>query len=107
MSRELEHRVADIVLNIEAEMRRMSLWSAQKPEDNRLQSQLPFCYDSLTVEQWLQWIFIPRMKRMLEQNLDLPAKCDIHPYAEEFLAHRSEDTVKLLALIKEFDDLFC
>jgi uncharacterized protein YqcC (DUF446 family) len=99
-------KAAEILLEIEAEMRRISLWSEQKPADDKLSSELPFCYDTLAVEQWLQWIFIPRMRRILEQNLDLPTKCDIHPYAEEFLTDRAQDTVQLLALIKRFDELF-
>ena len=46
------------------------------------------------------------MYLILNQNMELPRKCEIHPYAEEFLADHSADTVQLLALIKEFDDLF-
>jgi uncharacterized protein YqcC (DUF446 family) len=46
------------------------------------------------------------MKHILDQDLDLPPKSNIHPYAEEFLTDRPEDTVQLLALIKEFDHMF-
>lgn len=102
----MEQRIAELVFKIEVEMRRISLWSVEKPENHMIQSQLPFCCDSLTVEQWLQWVFLPRMKHILVQDLDLPTKSDIHPYAEEFLMDRPQDTVQLLSLIKEFDDLF-
>jgi len=87
-------------------MRRVSLWSDEKPENRLLDSPLPFSYDTLTVEQWLQWIFLPRMRQILKNNLELPVKCAIHPYAEEFLTGHGEDTVQLLALIKQFDNLF-
>jgi uncharacterized protein YqcC (DUF446 family) len=99
-------KVAEILLKIEAEMRRISLWSEQKPSASRLQSSLPFCYDALTVEQWLQWILLPRMRHIIEQDLDLPERSDIYPYAEEFLSNNREDTIQLLALIKAFDELF-
>jgi uncharacterized protein YqcC (DUF446 family) len=99
-------QVAEILLNIEAEMRRISLWSTQRPAGDKLHSLLPFCYDTLTIEQWLQWILLPRMRHILEQDLDLPEQSDIHPYAEEFLTDRPADTLQLLRLIKQFDELF-
>jgi uncharacterized protein YqcC (DUF446 family) len=55
--------------------------------------------------QWLQWILLSRIRRILKRDLDLPAQSDIHSYAEEFLTDRREDTLQLPTLIKPFDEL--
>ena len=33
-------------------------------------------------EEWLQWIFIPRMSALLESRADLPSQIAISPYLE-------------------------
>ena len=86
-------------------MRRLGMWERDPPRPEALASTQPFCFDTLTFEQWLQWIFIPRMKRILEQGLALPRQSDIHPLAEEVFSGYSADTHALLGLIKTFDEL--
>ena len=38
---------------IEAELKEQGLWSAQEPGMEALASQLPFCIDTLSFQQWL------------------------------------------------------
>ena len=42
----------------------------------------PFCYDTLELEQWLQFIFLGRMREILGQVDALPESCAIYPYIE-------------------------
>lgn len=101
---EIKHQIADLLLLIEAELRRLQLWEQQPPALARLQSPTPFCADTLDISQWLQWIFVPRMITIVEQGLPLPQQCDIHSYAEETLQRAtSSDTTTLLRLLREFD----
>jgi len=86
-------------------MRRLGLWTREPPRPEALASRQPFCYDTLAFEQWLQWVFIPRMKRILEQGLELPQDSDIRPLAEEVFSRYSADTSALLGLIRAFDEL--
>jgi uncharacterized protein YqcC (DUF446 family) len=96
----------DTLLEImQREMQRIGIWESMTPPPADLASNQPFCYDTLHVGQWLQWIFIPRMKAIIEHGAPLPLRCDIHPYAEESLARYTIDTVKLLSLIREIDGL--
>ncbi|ARU05498.1 hypothetical protein CCO03_13110 [Comamonas serinivorans] len=67
---------------LEAEMQAAGLWDATPPSDEALQSSVPFMFDTLRIEQWLQWVFVPRMHALLDAQAALPAKCDIHPLAE-------------------------
>lgn len=97
--------IADIIFCMEKEMRRLGLWAREPPRPEALASKQPFCYDTLAFEQWLQWVFIPRMKRILEQGLAVPQDSDIYPLAEEVFSRSSADTRALLDLIRAFDEL--
>ena len=64
--------LAEQLLLIERELRLQNWWSEQPPMSEALASQQPFCVDTLAFEQWLQWIFLPRMKQLLESAAALP-----------------------------------
>lgn len=98
-------RVAEHLLLIERELLLLGWWTAQPPAEEALSSQQPFCVDTLAFEQWLQWIFLPRMKQIIEQNEPLPAVSAIKEMGEMAFAGRSEQTGGLLELLGAFDQL--
>ena len=53
--------IAQTLRAITAEMQRQSLWQDQPPTAEQLGSKLPFCVDTLTFVQWLQWVMFPRL----------------------------------------------
>lgn len=63
------------------------LWQATSPAATALASTQPFCLDTLSATEWLQWIFIPRMQALLEANAPLPKEIAISPYLEEALKY--------------------
>lgn len=67
---------------LEAEMRAASLWGGQPPSPEALASTMPFMYDTLKVEQWLQWVFVPRMHALIDAQAALPTSCSVQPLAE-------------------------
>jgi uncharacterized protein YqcC (DUF446 family) len=93
-----------VVDGLEAELRRMRLWEHEPPSDTQLSSTQPFCVDTLALSQWLQWLLIPRMRRILAGDGELPTKSAISPYAEDCFEHL-EDPSALLVLIERFDRL--
>ncbi|MCQ4296674.1 YqcC family protein [Pseudomonas stutzeri] len=95
--------VAQQLLLIERELRALGLWSAEPPPEEALVSVEPFCVDTLRFEQWLQWIFLPRMKAIVESDLPLPAASDICAMAE--VAYREARAVSLLEALRDFDVL--
>lgn len=97
-------RSAELLLEIEAEMRRIGLWEQEAPSAEALASTLPFCCDSLSFAQWLQFIFLPRMKIMLEAGAVLPSQCGLAPMAEESFRFVEINTVKISALLRQVDD---
>ncbi|AHY44043.1 pseudouridine synthase [Stutzerimonas decontaminans] len=95
--------VAQQLLLIERELRVLALWSVEPPAPEALASVEPFCVDSLRFEQWLQWIFLPQMKTIVESGLPLPAASGICAMAE--VAYREAKVVGLLEALRAFDRL--
>lgn len=89
---------------LEEALRSGGLWSSRAPAPNALQSVLPFCVDTLTLEQWLQFVFLPQMRSLLASGAALPAECSIAPMAEQAFAdypNPLSDVVRILTSIDE------
>jgi uncharacterized protein YqcC (DUF446 family) len=97
--------VAEQLLLIERELRLLGWWEMQPPSAQALSSQEPFCVDTLAFEQWLQWIFLPRMKQMLEAGAALPSVSGIQPMAEQVYGGQAKKARELIKLLGEFDQL--
>lgn len=97
--------LADQLLLIERELRLLGWWSAVAPAVERLASVEPFCVDTLAFEEWLQWIFLPRMKDIIERGEGLPSACSTRPMAEMAWAVEGARVAVLLGLLEEFDRL--
>jgi len=97
--------LADHLLLIERELRLQGWWSEEPPSTEALASQEPFCVDSMEFEQWLQWIFLPRMKQIIEQDLPLPNASGILAMSEMVYAGRAQQSRGLNRLLAEFDEL--
>ncbi|OZG72597.1 hypothetical protein BTA51_15325 [Hahella sp. CCB-MM4] len=90
---------------MEAELRRLDMWSSQPPSPEALASQQPFCIDTLEFHEWLQFILISRMKVIIEADAPLPQASGILPMAEERYKQELEQVDALLDVIRRFDDL--
>jgi len=94
-----------VIDGLESTLRAADEWEDQPPPQRLLSSSQPFCYDTLTFQQWLQWQMIPRMRHILENYEELPESSAILPYAEEFVPQGAEHGRELLRLIERFDTL--
>lgn len=97
--------LAEQLLLIEGELRQQGWWGATPPTAAALASEQPFAVDSMAFEQWLQWLFLPRMQQILACGAQLPSTSGIRPMAEMVLAERANQARDLLALLGEFDRL--
>lgn len=98
-----ETDVAALLDALQAELERVDQWEPAPPPPEALASPLPFAVDTLRFSQWLQWIFIPRTRALLDAHGRLPLKSAILPMAEEALAETDWDQSRLLALIGRID----
>jgi uncharacterized protein YqcC (DUF446 family) len=97
--------IAAILIDIEAQLRQLGIWEKKRPSDEALGSTEPFCVDTLTFPQWLQFIFLPTLYRMLEAGETLPARSGIAPMAEEYFRGTGLHTVDLEEALRRIDDL--
>lgn len=100
MKTKLKHYLITLQDNLIA----FQLWSAEAPHHSAFESEQPFCIDTMNGEEWLQWVFIPRMRALIESNSDLPTNFSLTPYFEEvFKEHPNK--IELLASLKQIDNL--
>jgi uncharacterized protein YqcC (DUF446 family) len=97
------HHLADLLLEIEAQMRHLGLWEQQPPPPQALASLIPFCHDTLLFEQWLQWVLLVKLKQVVEDDEECPASSEIAPLAEYRLAQLRLPATALLRLIERLD----
>jgi uncharacterized protein YqcC (DUF446 family) len=94
-----------LIIKLEQRLREAILWSSHSPSTKAVQSKLPFALDVMTFEQWLQFIFIPKMSEIINSKSSLPESLQILPMAEESLGtvnNRSE----LIEVIRQIDLVF-
>ena len=92
--------IAEILIDIEAQLRQIGQWDRLPPSAEALASTQPFCVDTLTFPQWLQFIFLPTMYSLLEEGAPLPDRCGIAPMAQEYFRGTqlaSDDLIRALA----------
>ena len=97
--------VAEVLIDIEAQLRRLDLWDKIPPAKSALASTEPFCVDTLTLPQWLQFVFLPTVYHMLEEERALPERCGIAPMAEEFFRCSGLANADLIQALREVDEL--
>ncbi len=88
---------------IELEMSRLDCWQSCAPGQERLLSEVPFCIDTLSFLEWLQWIYVARLRVIIEAGTQLPKGANIYDYAELALSPELKDSSDLLALIRQLD----
>ena len=95
--------IAEVLIDIEAQLRQLGLWDALAPSAQALSSEEPFCVDTLTLPQWLQFIFLPTLYSMLESGEQLPERCGIAPMAEEYFRGTGHASGGLLQALQQID----
>ncbi len=98
-------QLRSLLTELETELRALHYWSIEPPSAAALQSQTPFCCDTLLLQEWLQWVFIPRLVKLLDEGRSLPRNCNVHAYATEALKGIEEDVDSLLRIIEAIDRL--
>jgi uncharacterized protein YqcC (DUF446 family) len=95
--------IAEYLLQLEAELRQLNLWQAEAPPAEALASSEPFCVDTLSLPQWLQFVFLPRMRQLIELEQPLPSECGIAPLAEEYFRGGKYPGDALIKKLRQLD----
>lgn len=103
----MKAKVKQYLSDLQIAMRLHNVWDATPPSLEAMANPQPFCVETLSPTQWLQWVFIPRMNAILEANAQLPRNFAITPYLEEALKNEAylkaicEPLLKLELLLKD------
>ena len=93
---------------IEAEMKKVGMWQKEPLPPEQLDVRAAFGQDKLAFEEWLQFIFIPRVREIIATKGDWPHGSQVSDQAwREWKQWGSEDQYDhLLDLLRQFDALF-
>ncbi len=107
MKTEQRNNINNALVVLETELINQGLWGKECPTAKQLASQEPFCVDTMAFEQWLQWVFIPKLSELLKQPSfnGLPNRSDIHTIAEYLFEKYPENTDKITDSLKQIDEL--
>ena len=99
----MQSKVLQLLKQLEQQLMLQKLWQTLPPSEEALASTQPFCIDTLSFEQWLQFIFIVKIKLMIEQGMALPSQISLTPMAEEAFKHLGEKANNLIKVIADID----
>ena len=80
-------------------------WGDTPPDAAALASTEPFCVDTLTFSEWLQWVYIPKMHAWMAREQALPERSGLLPIAEEAWRGSAANTDGLLLVMRALDGL--
>ena len=93
---------------LEATMKAASLWRMERPEPDAFDSVQPFCIDTMTLPQWLRFVFIVRLEALVESRSPMPETCDVAPAVDAWLQQegaRASDRLLMSKVVEEIDRL--
>src|SRR5262245_45512599 len=92
------------IAEIEHEMKRIGYWQSDPLRPEQYEFRSAFAMDTMAFSQWLQFIFIPRVKNMLETGEKFPS--DSQNGAQAAREFDGDDRAQgLVALLSEFDEI--
>ena len=100
-----EVQTEKLLQSLKSEMQRALLWSDMRPTEWAMNSTAPFSCDRMPFEQWLQFIFIPKMHDLLINKQPLPTKVAVFPMAQQMLNNENNHIAKLMLILAQLDKL--
>jgi uncharacterized protein YqcC (DUF446 family) len=98
-------RVVAMVDAIEQEMRSIGAWQATPLEEEKYAFKQAFAMDTMSFLQWLQFIFLVRVRSLIESNGPFPSNSQVGVQARREFDGQAE-AYSLADLLGEFDALF-
>ncbi len=97
--------VQEKIQAIEAELKRIGFWQNEPLKPKQYNFERAFAMDTMAYSQWLQFIFLPRVKEIIATQGTFPSQSVVGTQAvREF--DGVDEASELLRLLAEFDALF-
>jgi len=95
--------LARALRELETTLINADFWDEARPAPSALESRQPFCVDTMSLPQWLRYVFIARLQALVDARAELPASCAVAPAMEIWLkdepASRREPVIRELATV--------
>ncbi|RUR30709.1 YqcC family protein [Vreelandella nanhaiensis] len=88
---------------LEAAMKAANLWRVPTPDASAFESQEPFCVDTMSLPQWVRFVFVTRLDALAEAKGPLPAKCDVAPAMAAYLIQEKVRASDHLLVVRAFE----
>lgn len=99
--KEVQHHLDAVI----QEMHRVKLWQDKPLAPEQLNFSQAFAMDTMSFNQWLQFIFIPRVQQIIDSKGKFPSQSNVAAQAvREF--DGMDEASELVGLLSEFDALF-
>ena len=95
--------LSKLLLLLEVRLQQTGHWQVSRPEPEAFESQEPFCIDSMSLQQWLRYLFIPRMQALVDAQASLPRTCALTPQVEMQLTSQSQ--LSIIEVTQAIDEL--
>ncbi len=96
--------VLDLLTNIEGLLQKHNQWQTIPPSAEKMASTEPFSIDTLTFLEWLQWVYLARLRAIVHAGGALPQGAMVLPYAQEAMRADGIEIPGLLSLIEQLDE---
>lgn len=97
--------VAAKIDEIEQEMKRVGLWQEAPLAPEQYEFTRAFGMDTMSYDQWLQFVFLPRVREIISTRSKFPTSSSVGAQAvREFDTYPNAE--RLISLLSEFDTLF-
>ena len=98
-----KEKIKQLLLLLERSLRDAELWSTEEIAEDRLASKVPFCADTLSYPEWLQFVFIRKMQALIEGEDDLPSASGLFPMAQVYFGREIFRFRELASVLLKLD----
>jgi uncharacterized protein YqcC (DUF446 family) len=93
---------------IEQEMKRIGMWQSTPLPPDAMDFERPFAGDTMAFEQWLQFVFIARVRHIIDTKGKFPGSSQVadQAFKEWKMWGDKENTDTLIEDLRSFDALF-
>lgn len=101
---EYYQRALSIATDLETELKQLQRWEKQPLPDERFENMGAFGSNTMTFEQWLQFILLPTLHEIVTQGGNFPEDSQLASYAVR-VWDGDMQTQRLQQLLQQLDDL--
>lgn len=94
----------DLLKTLCQQMHAAKLWQDHLINGKAFESKMPFCADTMTFQQWLQFVFVPKMMDILANEQPVPKRMALAPMGEQAFAQipNTQSVIKTLRMLDQF-----